>query len=192
MSLFKKNKPPQQDSQEETLIALYNKYAAHCKNIALSYLHNDQEADDIVQEVFLHLVKKISELDLGDCNKVNHYIVIVTKGRCLNRIKKRSQIISMEESLFDAEGAPLELEDSQASTEAQVLRRMDVETTGKLLSEIGEPYQSIILLKYGQDKSDADIAEALSLPPQNIRIYARRAREKLRRLAIERGSIYEK
>lgn len=66
---------------------IYNLYAIKVFNFAKRYLHSDQDAQEIVQDVFLKLWETRTKLDLNQ--SFNGYLFRITKNAALNKIRKR-------------------------------------------------------------------------------------------------------
>ncbi|RFS18849.1 RNA polymerase sigma-70 factor [Chitinophaga silvatica] len=69
--------------------AVFKQYAPSMYNIAVKYVQDTDEANDMVQDVFLNLWKGAENLD--DRAPINHYLARATVNTCLNRIKKEQR-----------------------------------------------------------------------------------------------------
>ncbi len=66
---------------------LYRLYHPRLKNYAFRLLDNEDEAEDLIQEVFLVLWK--NRLQLDENNNLNSYIFSILKNKCFNYLKHK-------------------------------------------------------------------------------------------------------
>tara|TARA_R110002050_G_scaffold289068_1_gene441479 strand:- start:45926 stop:46507 length:582 start_codon:yes stop_codon:yes gene_type:complete len=72
---------------EEAYEALFRLYYDKLLHISKGYLGSMEEAEDIVQNVFLKVWEQKDKLD--KINNVNNYLYTMTKNACLDQIKHR-------------------------------------------------------------------------------------------------------
>lgn len=79
--------------------AVFKQFAPSMYNIAVRYVKNEDDANDMVQDVFLNLWKGAENLD--ERAPINHYLARATVNTCLNRIKKdqRKEVYAKEQML---------------------------------------------------------------------------------------------
>lgn len=87
---------------------LYEKYYSRLVTFAASYLFDPDEAEDVVQEVFVYLWDNSGKIDIrGD---VRFYLFTAVKNKSLNRIKHLNIIdkhnIRVKEAYLNAEVLP--------------------------------------------------------------------------------------
>jgi RNA polymerase sigma-70 factor (ECF subfamily) len=77
------------NTDKKAFAELFNRY--HCKlvSFALYYLPIPEEAEDVVSDVFVNLLKKHSQLK--DIDNFDGYIYFAVKNHCLNSIKKNKR-----------------------------------------------------------------------------------------------------
>lgn len=83
------------DRNEKNLEKLYIKYKDWIYSIAYSFLKNEEDAEDIVQNIFL----KLQKLDKEKLPKQNEFtwLYTVTKNESINLLKKNCKIIDYED-----------------------------------------------------------------------------------------------
>ena len=69
--------------KNEEVVRLYDLYANDLYRLALSYLGSKQDAEDVVQDVYLKLLNKVFSLK-SDCEK--SYLMKMTANRCKNML----------------------------------------------------------------------------------------------------------
>lgn len=77
--------------------AVFKQFAPSMYNIAVRYVKDEDDANDMVQDVFLNLWKGAENLD--ERAPINHYLARATVNTCLNRIKKeqRKEVYAKEQ-----------------------------------------------------------------------------------------------
>ena len=69
----------------------FDKYADLICNYACSYLNNRDEAEDVVQEVFLRILEK-EEFLLSNDLAVKTYLLNAVRNSCINLLKKKNTV----------------------------------------------------------------------------------------------------
>ena len=165
-----------QGGSRDAFAHLVNLYGRRIYFAAYSFLHNVDDASDIVQEVFLRAYKNISSFDTN--RALYPWLYRITRNLCINMVQKASRKDSAlpPEELIAAKGR---------DPAAELLRGEELEELRHALVDLPEKYRDIIALKHFQDCSYAEIAEILDVPIGTgmSRLYA--ARNKLREILME-------
>lgn len=140
--------------------------------IAYQNLRNVSDAEDIVQEVFLSLLKS-GEKDFSDREHLKAWLIKVTVNKCIN----------FRKSFWMQKTVPLE-EQPLSYTEEE---RTVMDEVMKLPSD----YRNIIYLYYYEGYTIKEIAEILGKKQNTINSKLQRGRKKLR-AELEKGeTCYE-
>lgn len=137
---------------------------------ALRLLGNPEEAEDILQEVFLKLWSIRRELDRYD--NLPALAMQVTKNFCLNRLKtmRREQVDVTE--LFIA--------DSTSSPYKQLEEKDDVNQVMRIIDHLPGLQQSILRMKHVEGMEVEEIAALTGSTPEAIRMNLSRARKRVK------------
>jgi len=84
---------------EKTYKSLFNEYYEPLCNLAYRYLHDSDNSEDVVQEVFTYLWRKRKELSIK--SNLKSYLYSSVKNKCIEKIRRNkleSKFIS--EALF--------------------------------------------------------------------------------------------
>lgn len=154
-------------------------------NLAYSILHNHEEAQDIVQEIYLRVWRALPNFR-GDA-KFSTWLYRVVINTCLNRRRQlRTQL-----SMVDSEEALRRLSAPDTDPLANALDQERNEFLWALVDRLPEKYRLVISLFYQQQLSYQEIADLLSLPLGTIKAHLNRAREALARsLNVELENRY--
>ncbi len=157
-------------SQKRELIEkTIRKYSDFIFRTAFQNLKNRHDAEDILQEVSIALVK--SNAPLNDDSYLRSWLVTVTLNKCrdLRRSQKRRDCVPLEDCL------ELEAEDTRAVMEELWL--------------LPEKYRTVIYLHYYCGFKIYEIAQIIGKNPNTTASILRRSRNALRKI-IEQGGSY--
>ncbi|KKP58445.1 MAG: RNA polymerase sigma-70 factor, ECF subfamily [Candidatus Moranbacteria bacterium GW2011_GWF2_34_56] len=135
-----------------------------------------EDAEDILQDVFISVYKNLNEFD--NSLKFSSWIYRIAHNKTISawrKIKVRPRAIPTDEedNLFDfiasGENIVLELENKHT---AQELR--------KSLEKLDEKYKEVLVLKFLEDKDYKEISDILKKPLGTIATLINRAKKKLK------------
>ena len=152
---------------KQLLLPLYPRL----QRVALRLLGNAEDAEDMVQEVYMKLWNKRDALP--DVQDVEAYCVTLTKNMCIDRLRMA------EAEKADVDEVPTMLAATD-DVEAQVERHDDVEQVKQIIGTLPEHQQQVIILRDMEDCSFEEIAEQTGLTAVNIRMLLSRARKTIR------------
>ena len=152
---------------KQLLLPLYPRL----QRVALFLLGNAEDAEDMVQEVYMKLWSKRDALP--DVKDMEAYCVTLTKNMCIDRLR------NAEAEKADVDEVPTMLAATD-DVEAQVERRDAVEQVQRIIGTLPENQQQVITLRDMEDCSFEEIAEQTGLTAVNVRMLLRRARKTIR------------
>lgn len=131
--------------------------------------HSD--AEDVLQEA---LIKAWHSLDrLEDPARMLGWLCQITRNKGLDRVRSRRITVSVhdestaEPSADEEEGCRVERSES-------------AQTVLEYLDELSPTQQTVVLLRFGSDKTPSEIAKDLGITPNNARVTLHLAIRKLR------------
>ena len=152
---------------KQLLLPLYPRL----QRVALRMLGNVEDAEDMVQEVYMKLWSKREELP--DVQNMEAYCVALTKNMCIDRLRLA------EVDRVDVDDVPLSL--AAADDVASLLERQDAVEQVKLIIEtLPEKQQQVITLRDIRDCTFEEIEEQTGLTAVNVRALLSRARKTIR------------
>ena len=152
---------------KQLLLPLYPRL----QRVALRLLGNAEDAEDMVQEVYMKLWSKRDALP--DVQDVEAYCVTLTKNMCIDRLR------IAEADKADVDEVPTMLAATD-DVEAQVERHDAVEQVQRIIGTLPEHQQQVITLRDMEDCSFEEIAEQTGLTAVNVRMLLSRARRTIR------------
>jgi len=141
-------------------------------SLAYHFLRDPSAAEEIAQDVFLQLYRKLD--DLESAAHVVFWLRKVTSDRCIDHVRKRGSrtTVSLEDaaepSIAEKQGDPL------------LNRRLR-----QLLATLPEKPRMVMVLRYQEDLTPDEIAALLEMPVRTVKSHLQRSlamlREKIER-----------
>lgn len=144
-----------------------NKYLAYKQtvfNICISYLKSFDDAEDVMQEIFIkfyQIDKKFSQ-DIDE----KYYLIRMTINSCINWLRKHKRIYRLSDS---------EICNLRSTTMIE-----DMEITD-MISILDSKYKAVVILKYAENLSMKEISSSLGIKESNVRKRLQRAIEILKK-----------
>lgn len=137
--------------------------------VALSFFHNEEDAEDAVQEVLLKMWKR----DWHPDDDIKAMAIVATKNQCVSlaRKKRLRQHLSLEDSIRK----PLASNDADEGIIAQEQSRQ----IEQAISTLSRSEQRIIRLKQEKDIDANEIALITGIQVKSVRSMLSMARKKL-------------
>ena len=143
--------------------------------VALRYLKDEQEAEDIVQETFLYIWEKRAQIKIH--RNLKHYVLRAVKNRCINYINRQKQLLRISES---EAALSLKVDASDDYSEEGLAVQIS-----KSIDELPPQCKKIFMLAYLENLTYNEIAEKLQLSKNTIKtqmgIAYKLLREKMKR-----------
>lgn len=141
-----------------------NKYADMLYNIAIGYLKNKDDAEDVVQEVFMRLITYVRKNNFKDKDHEKYWLIRVTINLCNNELKsakrKNKLIVNDIENL-----------------EISYLKE---DYMFDIINSLDKKYRDVVRLFYIEDFKISEISKILSISEDNVKTRLKRARNKLK------------
>lgn len=141
-------------------------YGDNILRMAYSYLHNLEDAEDILQETLIRYMRSAPTFESGGHEKA--WLLRVAANLSKNKIR-HNKIRAYDE-----------LKEELVSVGAE-----DLSHVWDAVRELPEIYREVIHLFYQEEYSTRQIAELLSLPESTIRVRLNRGRKRLKKILKE-------
>ena len=146
---------------------IYNAYYKLLLHVAFDYLNSKNDAEDVIQEVFMKLYE--SRKQFNDDEHLKYWLVKVTNNKCidhLRHIKNKEMLISNDH---------IDILNNQDNKEDSLQRRVQ-----EAIDKLNINDKTIIVLYYYNDLSLKEISKVLSISEVNVKKRISRARIKLK------------
>jgi RNA polymerase sigma-70 factor (family 1) len=139
---------------------------------AFRILRNQEEAEDVVQEIFMRLWKMGDRLD--EYRSIDALAVAMTRNYCIDHLRKQKHLYSGDFNAadFQTSAAPSPQEQLENNETAEILN--------KIIESLPEAYRIIIRLKEIEGASYEEIAEKTDQNINTLRVTLSRARKLIR------------
>jgi RNA polymerase sigma-70 factor (TIGR02954 family) len=162
----------------EAFYLLMQEHKVRLYRIAYSYLKNETDALEAIQEVTYRAYIKIKKL--REPQFFGTWLTRIMINYCVDEVKKRKRMIPSEMDLEKHEGIP-------AEGTGTSLNKIGIETA---LEQMDPKYQTIIRLKYFHDETITSIAETLDKPVGTVKTWLNKALKQLRRQLEREGETH--
>ncbi len=157
---------------------IYKVHFHFVMRVALRMLNHWEDAQEVTQEVFITLYKKLSTFHFESVLKT--WIYRITVNHVINYAKKRNREIKRQTELTEATGAK-----DDPSIGAEIEKQDTENVVQELLSHLNPDQKVCIILRSQEGLTYKEIAQALRIPINTVRSRLKRARETMMRLRKE-------
>ncbi|MBO4241973.1 MAG: sigma-70 family RNA polymerase sigma factor [Clostridiales bacterium] len=142
---------------------------------AMSFLKNNEDAEDIVQDTFITAYQSYDSLK--DKDKFLPWIKKIAANKSLNKLT-RTRTLNVEDEFFDNEEALPEDFLPESILESDEKRKVIMDIIEK---ELSEEHRITIIMFYFNEMSTKEIAEALGIPQGTVLSRINSAKKKIKR-----------
>ena len=175
------------DGDVEALEALMTRYASRVYRLAFGITRNDADAEEVVQDVFWSVFRKIGSFE-GRSGFGTWIYRVTANAALIKRRGKRAQIeVYLEDWLptFKEDGhregdRALLLADWSDSPEAELASRETQALVRRAIAALPGPYQVVVLLRDMEGLPNEEIAEIVGETVASVKSRLHRARMALR------------
>lgn len=150
---------------------VYHHYYQSLCFFAFDYLKDDDQAEDVVQEVFVQVWE--TPPSVQEPQKLQAYLYAMVRNKCLNQLRSENRFNLYKE----AEAMQEEFDEDQSLRviQAEVYREI-LESIEKLPARAREVFK----LSYLTQLREAEIAERLNISVNSVKTHKKRARSLLK------------
>jgi RNA polymerase sigma factor (sigma-70 family) len=163
---------------------MYRQYADLVFSHAFYCLGSRHDAEDAAQEVFLRMWKQMPQLD---ADRAKAWLLTVTHRLCIDMFRKRRFQGSNSDPDSDTGTLDSALPDP-VNLEQHIADRDTLHQVYAQLERLSPDQRSVVLLRCREGLSYAEISDALSLSPDNVKVLLHRGRRALRQAMQEEVS----
>lgn len=164
-----------QAGDRDALIQLLRDIENSVYRTAYYILKNEQDALDASQEALIRIYKKIDTYQ--EKAKFSTWVQRIVTNICIDHCRRRKESTSIDEH-----DIPLQ---DKADVEGEVELAYLAKDVREAINLLPDQHRTVIVLRYIQDFSYAEISEALQLPINTVKSHLFRARQHLQKLLQE-------
>ncbi|MDO5027500.1 MAG: sigma-70 family RNA polymerase sigma factor [Tissierellia bacterium] len=160
---------------------LFAKYKNYMYAIALHYHKNKFDAEDVVQEAAIRLMRNISKIKDLDSKESKGYISVVTRNVCLDKFSEKKSETALDENW-------------QKDIEEDLEESFDIKVDNKEaliyhLKKLSPKKLHILILAFVYDLSTKEISSSLNISQDAVRKRKSRALKELK-ISLEKGGEF--
>jgi RNA polymerase sigma-70 factor (ECF subfamily) len=159
---------------EESFEYLINTFKENLYRTAYSYVKNEEDALDVLQETIYKAYISIEKLKEPKYFKT--WITRILINNALDVIKKEKRIIEIEKVVK---------KDANYHENQKLEERLDIIN---YVDKLEDKYKNVIILKYFQDLTIVEISEVLEYPVGTVKTHLNAALKKLRVFMSKEGA----
>jgi RNA polymerase sigma-70 factor, ECF subfamily len=166
-------------NDKAALIYLFHEYERYLYNLCYSYIQNEQDALDLVQEIFIKIFNNLPSFN--ERLPFHPWIRKISVNTCLNfKRDRKNNVLSLNYEIND----DITVQDIIAST-VDIEKEIVDEDVRKIIKDniknLPKNYRLIIALRYYEDLSYNEIASLLNKPLGTIKTDIYRAKAILKK-----------
>src|SRR5215208_3188701 len=151
---------------------------AYVRSVALKYIRNEQDAEDVTQDAML-LAHRYRNSFRGE-SRYSTWLYRVTATAALMFLRKQRRL-SREipaSGAMDEEGTGLlERQAAPGDLRGEVIARHETNTVAAAVAALGAKYPAVFWKRYGEGRTETEIAREMGLSIAAVKTRAFRARQ---------------
>lgn len=163
------------ESDRDFMKHLYINHAARMFRVARALTDSKQDAEDVVGEACVALIRKISLLRTLERNVLEGYIISTVKNAAYALHRRRKS----QKEADDGETILPQIADDEAAPDARILQQCTMNALVDAMQRLPEADQVAIRMKYFEQRSAREIAAVLGIQEGHVRVRLNRARKRL-------------
>lgn len=167
---------------ESALAQIYDRYRLILFGLILRILHSREEAEDVLQEVFLQIWRRAADFDEAR-GRAFTWLVTVARSRALDRLRTLASRTRLAEAAPPIEQVGDAAADALHSEQAEVVRGA--------LAQIPVDQRQALFLAYFEGLTQTEIAARLGAPLGTVKTRIRAGMIKLRELLQEQRALMQ-
>lgn len=169
------------DNQEFSQLVM--PYSRKLFAVAYHFLQRGDEAEDVVQDIFVKLWQMRDKLPPND--QLEPFMLVMTKNLCIDRLRSRQLTLEYDDNHDDEDsGSP-----DEAFEDDRLEHKDRLRIVLKLIKELPPDQAKVLKLKVFDELENEQIARLLNIKEDNVRQLLSRGRKRLKELAIKNQVI---
>ncbi len=176
------------EAGEAALGQLYDRYRLILFGVLMRILNNREEAEDVLQEVFLQVWRRAADFD-ANRGKPFTWLVTLARSRGIDRLRALASRDRVVTTITGASAGEAVEDVSDAAMDA--IRSEQRGVVNSALSQLPEEQKRPLMLAYFEGLTQSEIATQLGAPLGTVKTRMRSGMIKLRELLSMRGQYFD-
>ena len=150
----------------------------YVRSVALKYVRDEQDAEDVTQDAML-LAHRYKDSFRGE-SRYSTWLYRVTATAALMFLRKQRRLsreVPCSGSVDDEGTGLLERQAAPGDLRSEVIARADTNTVTRAVAALGAKYPAVFWKRYGEGRTETEIAKELGLSIAAVKTRAFRARQ---------------
>lgn len=165
------------DEDRTKFTNMYALYGRLMFYIAYEILHDEQLAEDAVQEAFLRIAKNMHKVGEVSCPQTRNFSVIITRNVAITLKKQNSHDLETDMVVLEY----------RAKSDDELFNTISQKLLTECILRLPDMYSDTLYLHHLYGYSFPEISSLLSVSVETVKKRAQRARDLLRRMIEEEG-----
>ncbi len=166
--------------------ALVRRYQSRVYAVALHYLRNREEAQDVAQDVFVRIYRNLESFDNEEENFLP-WMLSLTRNACIDRLRRiKVRPSAPPVPVGDGKESP----DPRPTAEETLIAERQRNLVHRAIAQLSDINREMILLKEIQGLDLRQISEMLAVPIGTVKSRSIRARIELARTVLDLDPSY--
>lgn len=167
---------------------LFSRYEGYLYRLCYQYLQNKEDALDVMQEIFIKVLRSIDTFD--ESRDFSPWLKKIAVNTCLNylRDKNRKFHLSLDFEKED-QWSFLQAETANEDVADKVIRHTTGDTIRKCMELLPPGPRMVLTLRYVQEMTCQEIADTLDKPVGTVKNSLFRARSHLKTVLEQHGLL---
>ncbi len=170
------------EKDREAFITAYDKYLPDIYRFIYYKVSSKEEAEDIASQTFLRIWDYIQNNELKSYKTLKALLYRVARNLIIDHYRRES---TQKKAIYEEDISQLHIVDEKQNLKAAMEIKEDYGLVESKLLELKDEYREVIVLKYINGLSVAEMAEALDKSHGNIRVIVYRAMKALKEIINE-------
>jgi RNA polymerase sigma-70 factor (ECF subfamily) len=165
---------------------LYDRYRLILFGVLIRILNNREEAQDVLQEVFLQVWRRAADFD-ETRGRPFTWLVTLARSRGIDRLRS----LASRERVATMAGAGAEAVEDVSDAATDAIRSEQRGVVNSALSQLPEEQKRPLMLAYFDGLTQSEIATQLGAPLGTVKTRMRSGMMKLRELLSTKGQYFD-
>lgn len=161
---------------------LIEKHCDGMKSYAFGKVHNEQDAEEIAQDIFLKVYRYIDKFKGLEEDDTKRLLISYAKSSIADFYRKNKKSVKTIEGYYDDNGNEVDVPDNSMSPETIVISEDTCRKVASFIENLPEAQRAVMILKYKFYHTDGEVAKILGISEQAVSSRANRARNSLRKM----------
>jgi RNA polymerase sigma-70 factor (ECF subfamily) len=167
------------EGDDSALLKLYDSYSRIVFSLILKIIKNKEEAEDILQTVFMKIWNKAEKFNKNK-GGVYSWIITIARNLAIDRLRSK-QFKSARNHVYEINDVKNKISDNLSGLDSAIIKER-AELINSALERIPTEQKMLIELAYFQGFTQSELSETLNIPLGTVKTRMRQALDKLEKM----------